>query len=225
MGCAPSEYARVHTALLYQEAPPSFRADCPLDYRIGPGDVLALRCSDQPRYNGCYTVLPNGCIVLPDIGAVAVAGLTTEQVAEKLRDLLGESAGLVFAEVVDYEHQRIYLIGEVHGGSRAISYQGPETITQLLRRAGGLTPDADPTAIRIHRLYGFQGAEEIVAVDLVALFLENDQRQNVYVQPYDRIVVPRNRWASLRACLPTAWAQWFAWWSASYQGSGVNSSP
>ncbi|MCS7161649.1 MAG: polysaccharide biosynthesis/export family protein [Gemmatales bacterium] len=194
-------------ALSRGEVPVSPLGEYPADYRVGPGDVLALRFSQCHDWNGTFRVLPHGCIVLPKLGAFPVSGHTPDEIAELLREAYGEAVGLVFVQVHHYDSQHVYLLGEVRGGPRAVPYQGPETIVQLIQRVGGLTPDADPSAIRVHRPFGRQGEEEILQVNLVALILEKDRRQNIYIHPYDRIIVPRNAWARLCDCLPKSWSQ------------------
>ncbi|MCS7166249.1 MAG: polysaccharide biosynthesis/export family protein [Gemmatales bacterium] len=207
VGCATSDYTRVHTALSRgEDIGPPF-GEHPTDYRVGPGDVLALRFRQCPDWNGTYRVLPHGCIVLPKLGAFPVSGRTPDEIATLLREAYGDAVGSVLVQVHQYDSQHVYLLGEVQGGPRAVPYQGPETIVQLIQRIGGLTPDADPSAIRVHRPFGRQGEEEILHVNLVTLILEKDRRQNIYIQPYDRVVVPRHAWARLRDCLPKSWAQ------------------
>lgn len=225
LGCANSEHLRLRTALLHADISPSSSADHPTDYQIGPGDVLAIRFGNKPDWNGAYAVLPHGCILLPQVGALPVSGHTADEVAELIRDRLGESAGLVFVELEHYQSQPIYLVGEIPGGSRAIAYQGPETIVQVLRRVGGLTPDADPTVIRVHRPLADNGQEEVLQVNLLAVLLEKDRQQNIYIRPYDRIVVPRNSWACLRDCLPRSWSHFLGWWSGNQKGRDVTSKP
>jgi len=204
-GCGLADIERVQRELYAAQYLPGPQHDLPADYQLGAGDVVEIRFSDKPQWNGRYRLLPHGCVVLPEIGAVQLAGLTADQAAERIRDTVGEQAGLVFVAIVAFESQAVYVLGEVAGGNRALPYQGPETVAELLRRAGGLTLDADPTDIRIHRSFGRQGEEEVLHVNLLAVLWEKDWRQNVYIQPFDRVVVPRNPWACLRDCLPGFW--------------------
>ncbi|GBD37132.1 hypothetical protein HRbin36_02262 [bacterium HR36] len=225
LGCGHQDYARLQRALLQHDLPPGPSTDLPSDYQVGPGDVLAIRFNLRPEWNGEYLVWPHGCIVLPEAGALPVHGHTTDEIAELIREQSADEVGLVFVEVRRFENQQVYLFGEIQGGSRAIPYHGPETLAQLLQRAGGLTPDADPTSIRVHRLYGSNGEEEIIRVNLLAVLYAQDRQQNIYIRPYDRIVVSRNSWACLRACLPRAWKNLLSAGLTFQNGNGLYSSP
>ena len=59
-------------------------------YRVGIGDVLDIRLLNSPtRSSTLYTVLPGGMLEYPLAGdPLAVAGLTTEEIAERLRSLI-----------------------------------------------------------------------------------------------------------------------------------------
>jgi protein involved in polysaccharide export with SLBB domain len=59
-------------------------------YRVGVGDVLDIRLLNSPTRNSTlYTVLPGGMIDYPLAGdPLTVTGLTTDEIAERLRSLI-----------------------------------------------------------------------------------------------------------------------------------------
>jgi protein involved in polysaccharide export with SLBB domain len=175
-------------------------------YTIRPPDVVHLTAVDRPEWTGNYEVQPHGCIVLPGVGGVRVTGLTAADVAQAVNQAGGGKLGRIDVRVVEHRSQEIYLYGEVQGAQRAIAYQGPETVVGLLRRIGGITPDAAPKQVRVIRNLGLESTEpQVFHVDLQAILLENDPRTNVVLQPFDQIFIPESRQATFGKCLPS----WF----------------
>jgi protein involved in polysaccharide export with SLBB domain len=108
----------------------------------------------------------------------------------------------VDVQVGQYDSQRVYLFGEVSGEQRAVAYQGPEKVTDLLRRAGGITPDSAPDAVRVVRQGLLPGAEhQVFQVNLHAILLQGDEQTNIQVMPYDQIYVPESRACRIGKCL------------------------
>lgn len=56
-------------------------------YRVQPGDELEFRFRTAPDLNGRQSVLPDGAVVLPEIGSVKVAGRTLVEVRDHVTDL------------------------------------------------------------------------------------------------------------------------------------------
>jgi len=57
-------------------------------YVVHPEDVLAIRVSEDARFNGSYVVLPNGSISLPLYGSIVAAGLTLPQIETAINNAL-----------------------------------------------------------------------------------------------------------------------------------------
>jgi protein involved in polysaccharide export with SLBB domain len=78
----------------------------------------------------------------------------------------------------------------VQGEPRVVDYRGPETVVELLRRIGGLSPDASPSEVHVVRAQVSDGIPaEVLHVDLVAILERKDERTNIRVQPLDEIYV------------------------------------
>ncbi|NEO87794.1 MAG: sugar ABC transporter substrate-binding protein [Spirulina sp. SIO3F2] len=73
----------------------------------------------------------------------------------------------------------------------ALSAPVPPTVTAALAAAGGITPNADIRNISLRRS-DRQGQETILDIDLWALLIEGDINQDVLLQPYDAIIIPRD---------------------------------
>lgn len=81
-GCAgPERVTRITFPEL--EAPPPGPV-VEEDYRLGPGDGLAIRFLLNPELNSEVTIRPDGKIILPLVGEVAAAGLTLAELRQQL---------------------------------------------------------------------------------------------------------------------------------------------
>ena len=63
-------------------------ASAPSELRIGPGDLLEVRVYGAPELSGSLRVSGLGDISMPLIGAVKIAGLTTEQAQSQVQQRL-----------------------------------------------------------------------------------------------------------------------------------------
>src|SRR3989441_12099549 len=88
----------------------------------------------------------------------------------------------------DFNFQRtVVLLGEVrYPGTYSLRTKG-DRLSQLITRAGGLTPRAYAAGIRFYRTTGNAGRLDI---DLVRAMADSAARDNVVLQPDDSIVIP-----------------------------------
>src|SRR2546429_7266830 len=63
----------------------------PGDYRFAPGDVIEVTVAPQHTYDRTVTVQPDGKVSYPIIGQMEAAGLTVEQLVQKIRDGLNRA--------------------------------------------------------------------------------------------------------------------------------------
>jgi protein involved in polysaccharide export with SLBB domain len=169
---------------------------------VGCPDILWISVEDHPEWSGRREVEANGCIDLGTLGGVRVEGLTVPAIQERLAALAHVPVAAVNVGIDEYCSQQVYLFGEVTGLQRAVAYQGPETITDLLRRVGGITEDSAPAEVRVVRNTRLEQAEaEVYRVDLRAILMDGDLRTNLTLQPYDQIYVPENKQAKVGRCL------------------------
>lgn len=149
-------------------------------YRIAPLDVLSIVVWGHPEFSpsGLPNALPpatgpaafntgvaapgtvngfvvedNGAVNLPLVGNQSLAGMTCEQARAHLVTLLGKyfKNPAVTVRVQTYRGQRVYVNGEVVTRGLQVVDDVPMTLAELLGRAGGMTPQADPSAIAITR--------------------------------------------------------------------------
>ncbi|HLV29515.1 MAG TPA: polysaccharide biosynthesis/export family protein [Burkholderiaceae bacterium] len=141
-------------------------------YRVGPGDILNIVVWNHPELaltpagssttsvvtgvnelgNG-YNVGPDGNIQFPFTGLVHVAGLNEFQIRDRLVQRLSGyiSSPQITVRVQAYRASRIYVDGEVRNPGVLPITDLPMTLPEAINRAGGMTPEADRSAILLTR--------------------------------------------------------------------------
>jgi hypothetical protein len=80
-------------------------------------------------------------------------------------------------------------------------------VLSVLKRAGGITPGAEPNDVHVVRSHIADGqAPEIFSIDLRAILLRQDQRTNIRLQAYDEVFIGETTQSSLKTCVPR-WLQ------------------
>ncbi len=201
-GCATAE-PTLDRALLTNEGLRGREDGVAESYHVACPDVVELHCDARPQLMGRKPIGPDGRIDLAYLGRVRVEGLTEAEVARRVAQEAEIAPALVQVRVVEYNSQQIFLIGQVAGTQRAVPYQGPETVADLLRRVGGLTPGAAPEDVHVVRSRLTEGLRpEVFRVDLQAILLRNDPRSNITLQPLDQVFVGESSRFSFEKCVP-----------------------
>ena len=159
----------------------------PAGYDIACPDAIELAVPGRPDCSGRFVVAADGRIAVGQAGLVRVEGLTAGQAATAVAAAVGGPAA---CRVVEHASRFVYVEGPVQGDPRAVPYVGPETVVDLLRRAGGLRPSAALKRISVVRPNVAAGLPpQVIPVDLDAVFLHHDPKANVVVRPNDVIYV------------------------------------
>jgi protein involved in polysaccharide export with SLBB domain len=201
-GCSTSSQQIDH-ALMADKSPAASQESTAAEYRIGCPDRLDIRIPEHPEIDGTYIVGANGRVALGNLGQVRIEGKSIAQAATLIADQAQVPVESVKVRIQDYRSQQVYLVGEVHGLQRAVPYQGPERVADLLQRVGGLAPGAATADVKVIRAHVAEGkAPEVFPVDLQSILLKRDQRTNVLLQPFDEIMVGETRQSYLAHSLP-----------------------
>jgi protein involved in polysaccharide export with SLBB domain len=201
-GCA-SARPHVDQALLADKGARAATTGVAAPYAAACPDVLEVVVTRRPDLTGQDPIDPCGCIRLGSAGRLRVEGLPTTTIARKVAYAAGVPPADVQVRVADFRSQQIYLFGQVTGVQRAVPYEGPETVLDMLQRIGGITTGAaagDVYVIRSHVADG--GQPEVFHVDLEAIVLNHDTRTNLRLQPSDQVYVGESRRSSLEKCVP-----------------------
>lgn len=155
---------QLRPASLVARLPPPYQI---VPYTIGVGDVVLLSTrssgSSTEELQGLlaaqnsrqgYTIQDDGAIAVPDVGRIALAGLTLEEAeAQLFQSLIANRVDPTFSlEIAEFNSKRVSVGGAVAAPMVVPISLTPLSLDEALTRSGGIvTPDVDFAAIRIYR--------------------------------------------------------------------------
>jgi polysaccharide export outer membrane protein len=159
-------------------------------FALGPGDVLKVTVWGYPELSPeQLVILPDGTISYPLIGTLHARGLTAHGLSDAISQALTEhmESPQVSVVVTEMRSRHFSVMGEVRNAGVYPLWGGEVTLLEAVAQAGGMTPTAIPTGVRVFR----QGAEpaEPITIDMTAI-LRGDAADPVMVHAGDVIHVP-----------------------------------
>ncbi len=162
-------------------------------YRLGIGDVIAINVQNFPEFNFQGGVNIEGNIIVPILGQVAVAGLTIQELEEKLSFELGNRFLLEPPEVVvALSGPRLVLVtvvGEVFEPGYYELPPGADPI-DAIQAAGGSRRDADLRSIIVRRSL-LDGSTLEQELDLFTPLQTGESFEPARLQSGDAVIVDR----------------------------------
>lgn len=156
------------------------------DYRIQAGDQIDVRFPLNPELNVFTVVRPDGRISLKLMGEVLAEGSTPAELSEKLeRTYSTELRDPEIAVTVRGMAARIYVDGQIERPGEYV-WNPQITALQAIARAGGFRETADEDRFVVLRR-SEEGVQQVIAVDLEA---DDGANHDVFLAPYDLVVVP-----------------------------------
>ena len=164
------------------------------EFVLGPEDVLEVVVWRNQDLSRQVIVRPDGMISMPVIGDVQAAGLTADQLAERIATRLKEykENPTVSVSVKEINSYNVFVIGEVAkpGKYQLKSYT---TILQAISIAGGFTPYASRNKLQIvrHITNGNGGWQEVrLAMPYDDLVKGQADPEYLMIKSGDTIIVP-----------------------------------
>jgi polysaccharide biosynthesis/export protein len=169
----------------------------PSPYRVSVGDELDFRFFYMPELNTVAAVRADGRVSLPLVGEVAVDGLTVSELIVRVETSMATQIRRpqVMINVQGGGSQRIFVGGEVvRPGVQPL--KGPLSVVQAVMVAEGVKDSAQTEEVLVLRR-GPSDARQVIRVDLAAAMSGKDLSQDLVLQPYDVVIVPRSGIASV----------------------------
>ena len=147
------------------------------DYPVGPGDVVEISVPAIEELRGrAVRISGDGTISLPYIGKFQAAGLTEEELRQKLIEQLQlyMYSPRVVVFVKEYRSRQVAVLGAVvRPGVYSLS-SGGDTLLDIISQAGGIAPGADPKIYLIPAEPAESGRVKEITSTLPENFLRQD---------------------------------------------------
>lgn len=160
-------------------------------YIIEPGDSLDVRFFYNPELNEEVMVRPDGNISLPLVGEMRAAGRSPGQLEGSLKESYSRELrqAAITVMVKGFAGQRVYVDGEV-GEPQMVNIAGNLSAMQAISSAGGFMDSARKGEVLVIRRSGTP-KPVVIPLDLDAVLAGTDTSQDILLQPYDVVYVPK----------------------------------
>jgi len=163
---------------------------------IVPGMALSVLVDEDHSLNRAYTVPPSGVVDFAGAGRINVVGLTTDEVAEKIRaplerDYFQKATVAVTIEtaVGPGKGGVVYVLGSVNRpGPLLLPADEPFTVTKVIIAAGNFSSFAKSTKVRLIR-YDESGRKYQTYVNVARIMKNGEFDEDIPVQNGDWIIV------------------------------------
>lgn len=175
----------------------------PADYRVGPGDLLAISVSQIQQLGVSSRVSNSGKLRVPRLGVMKVTDMTTAELEAEISKQLKERElvkdAWVSVRVTQYRARPVYILGEVMMPGQFVIQQDMYLV-DLLTLAGGLNEVATPVGFLYRRKpnagelpNGEAVTEEAIPIDFQALSEGTRPELNLKLRGGDVLYVPERR--------------------------------
>jgi polysaccharide biosynthesis/export protein len=161
----------------------------PPGYVIGPDDLLGVLFWRDKDMSGDVAVRPDGKISLPLLNEIDAAGLTPEQLREKLTTAASKflEEPNVTVVVKQINSRKVHITGAV-AKPGAYPLTAPTTVLQLISMAGGLSEFAKAKEIMVVRVEN--GRQIAFKFNYKEVAAGKNLKQNIELKPGDSVIVP-----------------------------------
>jgi protein involved in polysaccharide export with SLBB domain len=170
---------------------PNLRLATPMNYQIGPDDVLKIELYGYSEVAYSLKVSPEGSITIPNIGVVSLVNTTIEQAIVRIKarmstlyaDLRTERTSLNVT-IENIRTIKVIITGEIENPG-TYSLPSVSTIFNSLYASGGPTENGSFRAIQIIR-----AGKKIATIDVYDFLINGDIKSSIRLQDQDVILVP-----------------------------------
>lgn len=172
---------------------PNENAATPENYKLGPGDQLAIEIWGDSEDSISKTISPEGRIYISQIGPVYLNGLTIKEAGDKIRKMLASKYGGVDGDRANYSVSvtlaqirtiKVNVMGDVSvpGTYRLSSFS---SVFTALHRAGGITQTGSLRDVKVVR-----AGRQVASVDVYGYLLEGKSDSDIRLEDEDIVIVP-----------------------------------
>lgn len=158
-------------------------------FAASAGALLRVAVADRADLTNIYRVDPDCMLVLPELGAISVQGLSLREVTDAIAGRLRGADGKTPKVTVTFDRslQSVFVAGQVRAPG-LVTMKGPLSLIKVLARAGSTTGGASDAIVIIHDEIPDKPTHETrTTVDLGDLRAGRD----VLLHDGDTVFVPR----------------------------------
>ncbi len=158
----------------------------PKDYILGPGDEIRLQVWGAVDFNATLALDRNGQVLVPKVGAVALAGVAMRDLEPTLRSALAKvfTNFQLNANLGRLRSVQIYVVGQARQpGTYVVS--SLSTLVNALFISGGPSASGSMRRIQLQR-----DGKTVTQLDLYDFITRGDKSKDVALLPGDVIVIP-----------------------------------
>lgn len=162
-------------------------------YKIGVDDVIQVSVWKNPDLSIKVPVRPDGMISMPLAGDVRAGGLTPNEVAANIEEILaqylrGPKVAVIVSELRSHEYlSRIRVTGAV-AEPTSLTYRQGMTVLDAVLAAGGITQFSSSNKTKLYRKSA--DGTQIIDIRLDNILTKGDLSTNYALQPGDVITLP-----------------------------------
>lgn len=170
----------------------------PMDstYQIQAGDEIEVLVWEQPNFNTTTTVSSMGTIAMPLIGELTVAGMTHDELKEKLTQELSQYIKTeinLTLSVRSTDNMQVSVFGMV-GSPDNYPIVNQASIFKIISMAGGLAEEADIRNVKIYRKQSADSNElRDITIDLTRYLETGSVNTAAMVYPGDVVYIPEEQ--------------------------------
>jgi len=192
----------------------AFAMEGPIDprvYIVGPADVLTITIGGLSTFSYAGPVTPEGFLVIPTVGEVAVAGEALDEVKKNVREAVRRkyNTGDIGVHLYSMRTFRVtvvgavatpgtYTVSPVDRVDRVVALADFDAEAKALKRQAdqGKTPEffqveeKPPPPISLRNIKLYRAAGDTLDVDLVRYYAAGETARNPYLRDGDVVFVP-----------------------------------
>lgn len=171
---------------------PNYKIATPASYALGPGDELQVQVFGYSEQTYNLTVNTEGNVYIPNVGPIAVSGLSVDDAATKIKNKL---AATIYKAIKSGQTKVTVSLGKIRSISVTVIGQASKpgtftipslsTLFNLLYVCGGPNNQGSYRTIELIR-----GNKLYRKVDLYTFLLRGDRKDNVLLQDQDVVRIP-----------------------------------
>ncbi len=177
------------STLDYADVTPLSHDDVSPAYLIGAGDMLQISVWKEDGLQQEVLVRPDGGIDFPLVGELQAGGKTTvelqAEIVKKIKRFIPDA--VVTVSVFQIYNNTIYVLGKVARPGQYVAKHYMD-VTQALAMAGGLTPYAATSSIKVLRRSGVK--QTVFKFNYGEIEDGENLQQNIVLKNGDVVIVP-----------------------------------